>query len=190
MTLRIIAITLAAALPLMSCGDTNARFPIATASLAPVSKARVAVRTIEVRDVSLPAYAAASEIVMEQEGGALSVVPKAIWADDPVRGVTGALTRSLDLRSTASVAAEPWPLAEPAAVRLEVRVDRMIARMDGNFELSGQFALAAPDNAIRESVQRFAVTAPMADASPAAVAQATGVAIDNLADEVIRKLRR
>lgn len=190
MTLRIAAITLAAALPLISCGDTNARFPIATGVEAPVTKARVAVRTIEVRDVSLPAYAAASEIVVEQASGALSVVPKSIWADDPVRGVTGALARSLDLRSTASVASEPWPLAEPADVRLEVRIDRMIAKMDGDFELSGQFAIAAPDGAIRESVQRFSVAAPMANNSPAAVAQATGVAIENLANEIIKKLRR
>lgn len=190
MTLRIAAIALAATLPLVSCGDTNARFPISTADEAQVSKSRVAVRTIEVRDVSLPTYAAASEIVVEQDGGALSVVPKAIWADDPVRGVTGALSRSLDLRSTASVASEPWPLAEPADVRLEVRIDRMIAKIDGNFELSGQFAIAAPDGAMRESVQRFAVSAPMVDGSAGAVAQATGAAIDNLADVIVKKLRR
>ncbi|WP_233587131.1 membrane integrity-associated transporter subunit PqiC [Pseudorhodobacter sp. E13] len=190
MTLRIAALTLAAALPLASCGDTNARFPIASATTETVAKSRVAVGTIEVRDVSLPAYAAASEIVVEQDSGALTVVPKAIWADDPVRAVTGSLARSLDLRSTASVASEPWPLAEPAAVRVEVRIDRMIAKVDGTFELSGQFAIAAPDGAVRETVQRFAVSAPMADNSPAAVAQATGQAIDNLANEIIKKLRR
>ena len=190
MTLRIIAITLAAALPLASCGDTNARFPIPSDIEASVSKARIAVGSIEVRDVSLPTYAAASEIVVEQDNGALSVVSKAIWADDPVRGVTGALTKSLGLRSTAAVAAEPWPLATPADVRLEVRIDRMIARTDGEFELSGQFAIAAPDGAIRETMQRFALTARMADASPATVAKATGIAIDRLADVIIDKFRR
>lgn len=190
MTLRIAAITLAAALPLMSCGDNNARFPIATAAEATLTKSRVAVRTIEVRDISLPAYASASEIVVEQDTGALSVVSKAIWADDPVRGVTGALARSLDLRSTATVAAEPWPLAESADVRLEVRIDRMIAKADGQFELSGQFAIAAPNGAIRESLQRFSVSAPMADSSPSAVAQATGAAIDSLAGVIIKKLGR
>ncbi len=189
MTLRILALAFAAALPLMSCGDTNARFPISSDAIA-VSKTRVAVRTIEVRDVSLPAYAAASEIVVEQDGGALFVVPKSIWADDPVRGVTGALSRSLDERSTASVASEPWPLAEPADVRVEVRIDRMIAKTDGQFELSGQFAIAAPDGAVRESVERFAVTAPMSGTEPAAVAKATGTAIDGLADLILKKLRR
>lgn len=189
MTLRIAALTLAAALPLISCGDTNARFPI-TSDAAAVSKSRVSVRSIEVRDVSLPAYAAASEIVVEQDGGALFVVPKSIWADDPVRGVTSALSRSLDLRSTASVASEPWPLAEPADVRLEVRVDRMIAKSDGMFEMSGQFAIAAPDGATREAVERFAVTASMVDGEAASVAKATGIAIDNLADLIVKKLRR
>lgn len=190
MTRRIVALTLAAALPLASCGDTNARFPIASvASEVPV-KARVAVRSLVVRDVSLPAYAAATEIVVEEEGGALMVIPKAIWADDPVRGVTGALARSLDLRSTASVAAEPWPLIDPADAQLEVRIERMVAKMDGLFEMSGQFAIASPDGAVRESIERFAVTAQMADTTPAAVAQATGVAIDQLSDVIIKKLRR
>lgn len=187
MTLRIVALSFAAALPLIACGDTNARFPIVS-DAAQVSKARVSVRTVEVRDVSLPAYAAASEIVVEQDGGALFVVPKSIWADDPVRAVTGALSRSLDMRSTASVASEPWPLAEPADVRVEVRIDRMIAKTDGMFELSGQFAIASPDGIARETVERFVVTSPMADSEPATVAKATGAAIDSLADVILKKL--
>lgn len=190
MTLRIAALAIAVVVPLASCGDTNARFPIAAEAAPAVKKARVAVRTLVVRDVSLPAYAAASEIVVEDGSGALAVVPKAIWADDPVRGVTGALARSLDLRSTASVASEPWPLIEPADAQLEVRVERMIAKTDGMFELSGQFALASPDGLIRETIERFAVAAPMADSSPAAVAQATGVAIDKLSDVIVKQLRR
>ncbi|MDN5788809.1 membrane integrity-associated transporter subunit PqiC [Pseudorhodobacter sp.] len=191
MTLRIAA-ALALALPLLACGDNNARFLISNGAVdtGAVAKSRVAVRTIEVRDVSLPAYAAASEIVTEQADGALAVVPKALWADDPVRGVTGALARSLDQRSTATVAAEPWPLAEPADVQLEVRIDRMVAKTSGSFELSGQFAIAAPSGTVRESVKRFAIAVPLTDSSPAAVAAATGAAIDQLAAEVVNKLRR
>jgi ABC-type uncharacterized transport system auxiliary subunit len=66
----------------------------------------------------------------------------------------------------------------------------MIAKVDGTFEMSGQFAIASPDGAIRETLERFAVTAPMQDNTPAAVAQATGAAIDKLSDLVIKKLRR
>jgi uncharacterized protein len=176
-----------------ACADSNARFPIAAEVAAPaaaVTQMRLAVSTIEVQDVSLPAYAAASEIVIEQADGSLRVVPKAIWADDPVRGVTNALSRSLDLRSTATVVAEPWPLAEPAAVKLEVRIDQMVASVGGNFTLSGQYAIAAPEGAIRERVKRFSVSTPMTDDSAASVAKATGVAIDNLATEILTQLRR
>ena len=45
--------------------------------------ARLAVRTLEVRDVSLPSYAEASEILLEDESGALTQIKGALWADDP-----------------------------------------------------------------------------------------------------------
>lgn len=175
-------------LALAACGDNKARFLINTAETP--AQTRVAVSTIEVRDVSLPAYASASEIVVEQADGALKPVAKALWADDPVRGVTGALARSLATKSNATVSAEPWPLANSPAVQLEVRVDQMVAGADGNFRLTGQFALSSPQGQLRDSLTRFAVAVPMADTSPGAVATATGAAIDGLADEVLRKLRR
>lgn len=175
-------------LALAACGDNKARFVIDT-SAAP-SQTRLNVASIEVRDVSLPAYASASEIVVEQADGALKPVAKSLWADDPVRGVTGALARSLATKSTATVSAEPWPLADGPAVRLEVRVDRMVAGADGIFRLTGQFALSSPQGQLRDSLTRFAVAVPLADASAGAVARSTGQAIDALADEVMRKLRR
>ncbi len=180
--------TLALILTLAACGDNNQRFLINTD--AAVTPTRVSVSTIEVRDVSLPAYASASEIVVEQADGALKPVSKALWADDPVRGVTGALARSLAAKSTATVSAEPWPLADGPAVQLEVRVDQMVAGADGTFRLTGQFALSSPQGQIRDSLTRFAVAVPLVDTSPGAVAVSTGKAIDGLADEVMRKLRR
>jgi uncharacterized lipoprotein YmbA len=141
-----------------------------------------------VRDVSLPAYAAASEIIVEDGTGALRPTAKAIWADDPLRAVTGALARSLDLKSSATVAVEPWPLSDSAAVQVAVRIDQMIARADGTFVLSGQFALSSPIGALRDRLQRFSVVVPMDDTSPASVAAATGRAIDGLADEILGQL--
>ena len=176
------------ALLLAACGDNNARFLINTPEMA--TKASVSVSTLEVRDVSLPAYAAASEIVVEQADGALKPVAKALWADDPVRGVTGALARSLASKSTATVSAEPWPLADGPAAQLEVRVDQMVAGADGNFRLTGQFAISSPQGQVRDSLTRFAVSVPLTDTAPGAVADATGRAINGLADEVLRKLRR
>lgn len=177
-------------LPLLlaACGDNKARFVIAPSEAA--SEVRLRVSSIEVRDVSLPSYASASEIVVEDADGALRPAAKAIWADDPQRGITAALARSLDLKSTATVAAEPWPLSEGPAVQLTVRVDQMTARADGRFVFSGQYALSSPDGTLRERLERFAIDVPMADSTPATVANATGRAIDALADEVLTRLRR
>ena len=189
MTLRSLALVLA--LPLGACG-VDARYLIAQGPAEtgqPAAKARVRVRTIEVRDVSLPSYASATDIVVEQKDGALKPIGNAVWADDPVRGVTSALARAIGARSTATVAAEPWPLLDPADVQLEVRVDRMIARADGGFELTGQYAIAAPSGALREQVRRFAIRTPLQGTAPMAVAQATGLAIDQLAAKVVASLR-
>ncbi len=173
---------------LSACGDNKARFVIPPSE--PATETRLRVASIEVRDVSLPAYAAASEIVVEDADGALRPVAKAIWADDPQRAVTGALARSIDLRSTANVSAEPWPLSDAADVRLEVRIGDMIARVDGVFTMTGQFALSSQSGAIADSLQRFAIDVPLADTSPASVASATGKAIDALATDILARLRR
>lgn len=175
-------------LSLAACGDNKARFVIASPESA--VETRLSVSSIEVRDVSLPAYASASEIVVEDADGALRPVAKAIWADDQQRAVTAALARSLDLKSTATVAVEPWPLTESPAVQLAVRVDQMTAKADGNFRMSGQFALSSLSGALRERLQRFEIVVPMQDTTPASVASATGRAIDALADEVLGVLRR
>lgn len=172
---------------LAACGDNKARFVIPSGPDS--EEIRLRVGSIEVRDVSLPAYASASEILVEDAEGALRPVSKAIWADEPARAVTSALARSLDVKSTASVAAEPWPLTDGPAVRVAVLIEQMIARTDGNFVLSGQFALSSPSGAIREKLQRFEIMVPMPDSAPGAVAASAGKAIDRLASEILAALR-
>lgn len=186
--MKLILSPLILAFALTACGDNKSRFLIAP--VAKQTEQRVSVASIEVRDVSLPAYAAASEMMVEGADGALRPVKKALWADDPMRGITGMLARTLDLRSTAAAAAEPWPLADPAQVQLEVRIDEMVARADGNFGLTGQFALSSAMGATRDRLQRFDIKVPMGDSSPATVATATGAAIEALADEVLAQLKR
>jgi uncharacterized protein len=175
-------------LGLAACGDNNARYLIDPPAAA--QKQRVAVSSIEVQEVSLPTYAAASEIIVEGADGAARPVKKALWADDPVRGITGALASRLDAKTTATAAAEPWPLLDGADLRVTLRVDTMIARADGTFEMNGQFAYASPRGALRDHLERFSIVVPLAGESAGAVAAATGQALDQLADTIIARLHR
>jgi len=170
-----------------ACGDNAAQYMLEEP--ATQQRVRVRVATIEVREVTLPAYAAASEIMLQAEDGALRSVPEAIWADNPVRAVTLALARNLDAVSTATAAAEPWPLEQPADVRVDVRIDRMVARADGQFQLAGQFAVAAPEGAVRETINRFDILHPLSADTPRAVAQATGAALQSLSQQIVARLR-
>lgn len=173
-------------LAVSACAANDARFLLEpTAATAPKS---VSIKTIEVRGVSLPDYAAAAEIAQVGPDGALRNIPGSLWADDPVRAVTMALARSLDETTTAQAAAEPWPLEEPAEARVDVRVDRMLALGDGTFAFSGQFAIASPDGAVRERLEWFDIRQPLGGSEPGAVAAASGAAISALADRITAAL--
>lgn len=176
------------ALALTACADNSARYLIGTP--APAARIPVRVSTIEVLDAKLPAYASALEVAVEGEGGALQNIGGALWGDDPVRAVTVALARSLEAATSAKVAAEPWPLSTPAQAVLDLRVDRMLARADGQFEFSGQYALASPDGALRERLERFDIRVPLAVADAAGVSAAAGTAIAELSAQIGRMLAR
>ena len=175
------------ALSVAACGDQSVRYLLD----APAAQERVSlrVRTIEVRDVTLPDYASGSGIMIQGEDGALRPAAKAVWADDPVRAVTLSLARDLEAVSTARAAAEPWPLFDPAQVRLEVRIDRMVAQDEGTFRLAGQFSIAAPQGVVRESLNRFDISQPLSAQTPSAVAEATSAAILSLAGQIAARLR-
>ncbi len=178
----------ALSLSLVACGATSGRYmldpPVAQETI------RVAVARIEVRDVTLPDYAGASEIMRQSEDGALYPVKGAIWADDPMRAMTRTLARNLDAITTATAAGEPWPLEAYPDVRIETRIERMIARADGQLELSGQYAIASPDRVVRESINRFDILEPVVDDTAGAVAQASSRAMMVLAREIAARLRR
>jgi uncharacterized protein len=188
MMMRNLPLTLALTLGLAACGDTAARYLVEPAPTA----APVALRlsSLEVRDVVLPAYAESSQILQEEAGGALRPVSGSEWADSSARAMTAALARSLDLQTTAGVAAEPWPLSDAAEARLDVRIDRIVARADQTFQMSGQYAVASFDGTIREVLERFDIRVPMAGGTPAAIAAAKGRAIDQLSQQIIARLAR
>lgn len=170
------------------CGDNSPRYLLDMPQ--PSQQISVRVSSIEVRDVTLPAYAAATEIVQLQDDGAVRPVKKAVWADDPVRSVTQSLARNLDTATNATAAAEPWPLDQPAQVRVDVRIDRMVARPDGQFQIAGQYSIAAPYGAVRETINRFDIEQPMTDQTPGAIAQANSNALLDLSEQIARTLAR
>ncbi|MBK0329394.1 membrane integrity-associated transporter subunit PqiC [Rhodobacteraceae bacterium F11138] len=186
----LIRLCLFAALPLLlgACGETAGRYLLESPTAD--QKLRVPVARIELRDVTLPDYASASEIMLQSEDGALFPVKGAIWADDPVRAVTLSLARNLDMLTTATAAGEPWPLDAYPDIRISTRIERMVARSDGQFELAGQYSIAAPEQAVRESINRFEILQPLSGDTPAAVAEATSAALLTLTQQMAARLRR
>lgn len=160
-----------------------------TAPTAAEQQVALRVGSIEVQDMVLPDYAEAPEIMIEGADGGLKPIKGAVWGNMTARGVSAQLVESLGARTTAKIAAEPWPLTDYPDATLQVRVDRILARADGSFVFSGQYAVASPDRKLREFIERFAISVPLAGASPGAIAQAKGAALDQLADQIVARLR-
>lgn len=69
--------------------------------------------TAELKDVSLPEYAADQEVAFQTGDGAVRSNSDNLWADDPARSFTTTLARAISDVSGATVISEPWPLAQP-----------------------------------------------------------------------------
>ncbi len=164
---------------LAACGQGPVRYAAAPVpSGAPIG---ISVSQLEVREVSLPAYARTEEIWREAENGALSSDSSVLWADEPERGVTMELSRHLATMTGARVAAEPWPFEDLPQARLTVRVQDMVAGADGQFRMTGQYFVASL-TAGRDRSGEFRVSAPYAlDGGAPAIAAARAQAVRDLA---------
>ncbi|SFJ38845.1 PqiC family protein [Celeribacter neptunius] len=175
---------------LTACGAPEPLYMIDTPQDLVEGKLRLQVATLEIREVSLPAYAEESQILLESGDGALSPIKDALWADEPTRAATLLLADRIAARSRSTVAAEPWPLETPAQAAVHVQVSQMVARAAGRLDLKGQFAVSSYDHVIRERIVRFDISAPLAESSPGGIAKASGEALKQLADQIVQELAR
>ncbi|QFT93674.1 hypothetical protein FIU86_12540 [Roseovarius sp. THAF9] len=185
MKLRTPAIV-AATLLTAACGGPSADlYPVAPPQVS--DSIRISFRTVEVREVSLPAYAAADEIAVEDEDGKLVTDANIRWADSPERSVALEIARNLARLSGARVASEPWPFEELPDARLEVRFESLVAGADGNFRGSGQYFVGVPDGR-RERSGLFQLAVPYdPEGGMPALARARGQLVLDLSRIIARE---
>lgn len=183
MTLIFRALISALVLALAACGSPE-RFAVSPPAVT--EKVRISFASVEVRDVSLPSYAAADEIAIRQEDGTLTTSSDVLWADGPERAIALELSQNLARLTERRVASEPWPFEEFAAARLEIRFAELIATTTGEFTTSGQYFVGVRDGG-RERSGLFDLSVSYdPTAGPNALAAARGQLILDLATFVAK----
>lgn len=152
----------------------------------PTPAQRVANRlgTAELKDVSLPEYASGQEVAWQTEDGAVRSNPDNLWGDSPQRAFTLTLARAISDASGATVIGEPWPLAEPPARKLEVRVEKALAQADGAYRLAGRYFVSDAGYGGTSQARSFDISVPLTDQSPGTIARAQSRAISQLAAQI------
>jgi len=147
------------ALAVMACdsSDPTIRYqsPDPMAVLGELPRVRIVHKAVEVREVSLPGYAASEEIAMTDGAGQISTMQEALWADAPARLVTLNLSRALTQITRARIAPDPWPFQNRADAVVDVRFDSFVADPSGTFQASGMFFVAPDDPERRERAGTF-----------------------------------
>lgn len=180
---RVLALGLA--LMLAGCGAPADRFAVAPAKV--VQKVRIGFSSVEVRDVSLPSYAAAEEIHLQGLDGNLISSPDLLWADKPERAVALEVSQNLARMTGRRIAGEPWPFEAYPEARLELRFAELVATVDGQFKASGQYFVAVEEEG-RERSGLFDQTVSFdPDAGPSAIAAARGQLILNLSAFIAKR---
>lgn len=172
------------ALALAACGGMPDRYAVTPPAVT--ETVRIGFRAVEVADVSLPSYAAADEIAVEDDDGKLVTSDDMLWADSPERAVALELARHLARLSGARVASEPWPFEATPDARLEVRFESLLAGADGRFRSAGQYFVGVLSGG-RERAGLFELAVPYdPKGGPQAIARARGRIILDLAELIAR----
>ncbi len=178
---------MAAAALLAGCSGISRPLLYPVPVVTPAEKVRISYGSVEVRVVSLPEYAALSEMAFELADGGIETSKAMLWADSPARSMTLELSRALGQITGATVASEPWPFDSLADARVEVRIEEMLTDQSGQFKLSGQYFVGTTNGEGRKRARVFALLVPLAvDAPPVALAAARGQIIADLAVLIAR----
>ncbi|WP_299284689.1 membrane integrity-associated transporter subunit PqiC [uncultured Tateyamaria sp.] len=163
---------------LAACGASPDLYAVTAPEVSQTQ--RIAFRSVEVRDVSLPAYASANEIAVQDETGKLVTDSTVLWADEPARALSLELARNIAALSGARVAPEPWPFEAFPDARLDVRFETLVANALGQYRATGQYFVSVSDGR-RERSGVFDLSVPYAvDGGPQAIAAARGQIIADL----------
>lgn len=174
----------AAALVLSACGSTPDFYPVTPPDVT--ETIGISFRSVEVRDVSLPTYAASDEIAVEDGNGKLLTDSSMLWADSPRRAVSLELSGHLARLTGRRIAPEPWPFEEFPQARLDLRFETLLAGADGQYRAKGQYFVAVADGG-RERSGLFDLSVPFDPAGgPQAIAAARGQVVLDLARYIAR----
>lgn len=164
---------------LAACGATPDRYIVPSPDVT--DRQRIAFRAVEIREISLPAYAASDEISLQGLDGRVTSDGGVLWADTPERAVALELSRHLARLSGARVASAPWPFESFPDARLELRFESFVADEQGQFSARGQYFVAVTDGR-RERSGLFNLSVAFDPAGgPQAIAAARGQIILDLA---------
>lgn len=173
---------------LTACGAPADRYIVAAPQAT--QSQRIAFRAVEIRDVSLPAYAADDEIVRQAPDGRVISDGGVLWADTPDRAIALELSRHLAQISGARVASNPWPFEAFPDARLDLRFETFVAEESGRYRATGQYFVAVVDGR-RERSGLFDISVPFnPEEGPAAIAAARGQLILDLAVDLARRALR
>ncbi|MGC1498215.1 MAG: ABC-type transport auxiliary lipoprotein family protein [Sulfitobacter sp.] len=176
-------LTIGLILTLAACGNAD-RFAVRSPEVT--EQVRISFGAVEVRDVSLPSYAAADEITTQAEDGTLKSSKSVLWADAPERAVALELSQNLARMTGRRVASEPWPFDARADARLEIRFAELVATEAGEFRTSGQYFVGVSDGR-RERSGLFDLSVAFdPKGGPNAIASARGELILNLATYIAK----
>jgi uncharacterized lipoprotein YmbA len=177
------------ALLLAACGREPLR--IAVPPLPVEDRIAIGPASVEVLEISLPAYAEDADIFVQGQGGALSPAAGVAWADDTSRALTLDLTRALNELTGATVVPEPWPFEARPEARLDIRLEQFAPDLTRNaFVIRGQAFAASQDGEGPDRADTFTVAAPLPpEPGPAAIAAARAQATLLLARRVAEGLQ-